>query len=567
MKLNSQLQGLCAFLVKRSLLKESVALDVQKKSNTANRPVIELLLEGQHLSESEIAKSQSTHFGLPHFDIQHLNSETLPQGLVSESLIRRHQVLPLKQRGDVLFVASANVLNTRAIKDLRLLTGLHIEWIVTPYADLLAKIEANLEQENQSFFSDMDDNEFENLDFDIVEEDAETAAESGDDDAPIVKFINKVILDGINQGASDIHFEPYEGRYRIRLRIDGILNEVVSPPHTLSARITSRLKIMSRLDIAERRVPQDGRFKMQLSKNRAIDFRVSTCPTLFGEKVVLRILDPSSAQIGIEALGYESKQKEQFLEVMTHSQGMILVTGPTGSGKTVSLYTALNILNQETVNISTAEDPVEINLVGINQVNINNKAGLNFASALRSFLRQDPDIVMVGEIRDLETAEIAVKAAQTGHLVLSTLHTNSAPETLIRLANMGVASYNIASAISLIMAQRLVRKLCSHCKEADPLAIAVLEKAGFEKSDIDKSEACKPKGCQHCTHGYSGRVGIFEVMPISEALQSMIMEDANALEIKKQAEKEGMVSLYQSGLKKVMDGKTSLEEIHRVIRE
>lgn len=566
MQTDAQLQGLCAFLAKRQLLDREDALSLQKKASQSQKPFIELLIEKGDISEHTIAKVQSEHFGLPLFDISSLNADNRLQGLVSESLIRRHQILPLTKRGDILFVASADVLNVRAIKDLRLLTGLHIEWVVVSHPALMQQIESSLSREQQQFFEELDDSAFEHLDFDIVEEDAGDAGETDQDDAPIVKFINKMILDGINQGASDIHFEPYESRYRIRLRIDGILQEVGSPPHTLAARITSRLKIMSRLDIAERRVPQDGRFKMQLSKNRAIDFRVSTCPTLFGEKVVLRILDPSSAQIGIEALGYEPEQKAHFLEAMSQSQGMILVTGPTGSGKTVSLYTALNILNQESVNISTAEDPVEINLSGINQVNINNKAGLTFASALRSFLRQDPDIVMVGEIRDLETAEIAVKAAQTGHLVLSTLHTNSAAETLVRLANMGVEPYNIASAITLIMAQRLVRKLCKSCKEADPLALAVFEKSGFNLAEKNTDKIAKAKGCSKCTNGYSGRVGIFEVMPISETLQLMIMQGENALQIQKQANEEGMKSLYQAGLQKVLDGKTSIEEIQRVIR-
>ncbi|MCB1871107.1 MAG: type IV-A pilus assembly ATPase PilB, partial [Gammaproteobacteria bacterium] len=387
------------------------------------------------------------------------------------------------------------------------------------------------------------------------------------DEAPVVRFVNKVLLDAINSSASDIHFEPYEKNFRVRFRQDGLLREIASPPVNLASRLVARIKVMSRMNIAEKRVPQDGRIKMVLSRNRSIDFRVNTCPTLYGEKVVLRILDPTSAQVGIEALGFEKEQQEAFLSALAKPYGMVLVTGPTGSGKTVSLYTGLNLLNQPDVNISTVEDPVEIQVAGINQVNQNTKTGLTFASALRAFLRQDPDIIMVGEIRDLETAEIAVKAAQTGHLVLSTLHTNDAPQTLTRLANMGIPAFNIASSVLLIMAQRLARRLCPHCKTPDNLPREALLEEGFEEQDLKGLTVFKPVGCDRCNKGYKGRVGIFQVMPVSEAMGRIIMEGGNSLQLAEQSMKEGVATLRQSGLKKVRDGITSLEEINRVTKD
>jgi type IV pilus assembly protein PilB len=416
--------------------------------------------------------------------------------------------------------------------------------------------------------SDLLDGDLESLDVTI--DDGEQKRDDGDmdiDDAPVVRFVNKVLLDAINSGASDIHFEPYEKTFRVRFRQDGMLNEVASPPVNIANRLTARVKVMSRMNIAERRVPQDGRIKMVLSRNRSIDFRVNTCPTLYGEKIVLRILDPTSAQVGIEALGFEEDQRKAFLAAIKKPYGMVLVTGPTGSGKTVSLYTALNMLNQPDVNISTVEDPVEIQVPGINQVNQNQKTGLTFAEALRAFLRQDPDIVMVGEIRDLETAEIAVKAAQTGHLVLSTLHTNDAPQTLTRLANMGVPAFNIASSVLLIMAQRLARRLCPHCKAPEDLPKEALLEEGFTEEDLNELTVYKPVGCDRCTRGYKGRVGIFQVMPVSEEMGRIIMEGGNSLQLAKQAAKEGVKNLRQSGLKKVKAGVTSLEEINRVTKD
>ncbi len=416
--------------------------------------------------------------------------------------------------------------------------------------------------------NDMLDEGLENLeiidDSDVAETDDITP---GNDDAPVVRFVNKILLDAIKKGASDIHFEPYEKIFRIRFRSDGMLHEVATPPINLAMRMTARLKVMSKMDIAERRVPQDGRIKMVLSKNRAIDFRVNTCPTLFGEKVVLRILDPTSAEIGIEKLGFEPEQQKAFLSAIHKPYGMVLVTGPTGSGKTVSLYTGLNIINTEDRNISTAEDPVEITVAGINQVNMNVKAGLTFATSLRAFLRQDPDIIMVGEIRDLETAEIAIKASQTGHMVLSTLHTNDAPQTLTRLLQMGIAAFNIASSVNLIMAQRLARRLCEHCKQPEDLPPKALLKAGFKQEELDTLTVYGPIGCDKCVKGYKGRVGIYQVMPITEALKTIIMEEGNALELAKQAESEGINDLRESGLNKIRMGITSLEEINRVTKD
>jgi type IV pilus assembly protein PilB len=420
-----------------------------------------------------------------------------------------------------------------------------------------------LEDESDALdITDIDSEELSGLE--VQEDKKEDDAGSGEDDAPIVVFINKILLDAIKKGASDLHFEPYEKSFRIRFRIDGILAEIARPPVSLSSRMSARLKVMSKLDIAERRVPQDGRIKLALSKKKSIDFRVSTLPTMWGEKIVMRILDSSSAMLGIDMLGYEAEQKKIYMEALDQPQGMILVTGPTGSGKTVSLYTGLNILNTEERNISTAEDPVEINLEGINQVQINNRAGLTFPSALRSFLRQDPDIVMVGEIRDLETAEISIKAAQTGHLVLSTLHTNSAAETLTRLLNMGVPSYNVASSVSIIIAQRLARRLCPQCKTHEELSQAQLAEQGFPSDELSEIKLFKPVGCEQCTGGYKGRVGIYEVIKISAKISSIIMEGGNSLDIAKQCQKEGYNNLRQSGLKKAMIGMTSLAEINRV---
>jgi type IV pilus assembly protein PilB len=465
-------------------------------------------------------------------------------------------------------VAVSDPTNLQALDEIKFHVGSNTEPVLVEENKLSVAIDRAMEA-NDASMADLTDEDLDDLDIAAEDDDkGEDVSEADIDDTPIVRFVNKVLLDAINKGASDIHFEPYEKMFRVRLRQDGILHEVASPPVNLANRIAARLKVLSRLDISERRIPQDGRMKMTLSKNRAIDFRVNTCPTLFGEKIVMRILDPSSAKLGIDALGYEEDQKQLYLDALARPYGMILVTGPTGSGKTVSLYTGLNILNTEGSNISTAEDPAEINLPGVNQVNVNPKVGLTFASALRAFLRQDPDIIMVGEIRDLETAEIAIKAAQTGHLVLSTLHTNDAPQTLTRLANMGVPPYNIASSVSLIIAQRLARRLCTHCKEPhDDIPKEALLKEGFSEDEVEGLTLYKPKGCDQCSNGYKGRVGVYQVMPISEAMGKIIMEGGNSMQLAEQAAKEGVADLRASGLKKVKDGVTSLEEINRVTKD
>lgn len=480
----------------------------------------------------------------------------------------KHRVLPIMKRGKRLFLAVADPTNLHALDEIRFQTSMSIEFVVVEDNKLQKAVEKAIEQADAAMPSLLDDDfDLENLEVTGGDEDPNAEALGRDDveDAPIVRFVNKILLDAIKKGASDIHFEPYEKIFRIRTRLDGVLKEVALPPVQLAVKIVARLKVMARLDIAERRVPQDGRIKMRLSKNRAIDFRVSTCPTLFGEKVVTRILDPSSAMLGIDALGYEPAQREIYLRFLAKPQGMILVTGPTGSGKTVSLYTGLNILNTEDCNISTAEDPAEINLPGINQVNVNPKVGLTFAAALRAFLRQDPDVIMVGEIRDLETAEIAIKAAQTGHLVLSTLHTNDAPQTLTRLVDMGVKPYAIATSVSLIIAQRLARKLCNNCKQQIEIPAEALRKEGFEEPDIANGiKVYKAVGCGQCTDGYKGRMGIYQVMPVTETIGRIIMQGGGALDISDQASKDGIWNLRRSGLEKVRAGMTSLEEINSV---
>ena len=519
----------------------------------------------------QIAIAAAHEFGVPLLDLDAVDLDLDVVKLVEEKLLTKHRILPLLQRGKRLYVAVCDPTNLQALDDVKFQTTLRIEPVVVEQDKLDARVARAIEavDTTMSNFEDEGDFDLENLEVTAGDEEVGEAITNADiDDAPIVRFVNKVMLDAIKRGASDIHFEPYEKHFRIRLRQDGVLNELARPPVALSMKIAARLKVMARLDIAERRIPQDGRIKMKLSKNRAIDFRVNTCPTLFGEKVVCRLLDPSSAQLGIDALGYEEFQKQLYLENLAKPYGMILVTGPTGSGKTVSLYTGLNILNTTDRNISTAEDPAEIMVPGINQVNVNPKVGLTFAAALRAFLRQDPDIIMVGEIRDLETAEIAIKAAQTGHLVLSTLHTNDAPKTLTRLVDMGVKPYAIASSVSLIIAQRLARKLCTNCKEPLDIPPEALKKEGFTHADIDGGMTIfTAKGCTQCTGGYKGRVGIYQVMPCSEQIGRIIMEGGNAIQIAEEAEKEGVTDLRTSALKKVKDGITSLEEINRVTIE
>jgi type IV pilus assembly protein PilB len=517
----------------------------------------------------QIAIAAAHEFGVPLLDLDAVDLDLDVVKLVDEKLLLKHRILPILQRGKRLFIAVCDPTNLQALDEIKFQTTLRIEAIVVEQDKLDARVGRAIEAVDTTMSSLEDDGEgfdLENLEVSGGEEDPGADVTTSDiDDAPIVRFVNKVMVDAIKKGASDIHFEPYEKHFRIRLRQDGVLTEIARPPVALAMKVSARLKVMARLDIAERRIPQDGRIKMKLSKNRAIDFRVNTCPTLFGEKVVCRLLDPSSAQLGIDALGYEEDQKQHYLNMLAKPYGMILVTGPTGSGKTVSLYTGLNILNTVDRNISTAEDPAEINMPGVNQVNVNPKVGLTFAAALRAFLRQDPDIIMVGEIRDLETAEIAIKAAQTGHLVLSTLHTNDAPKTLTRLVDMGVKPYAIASSVSLIIAQRLARRLCSNCKEPVDIPAEALLKEGFTKADIDNGMTIfGAKGCSQCTNGYKGRVGIYQVMPCSEHIGRIIMEGGNAMQIAAAAKAEGVADLRQSGLKKVKDGLTSLEEINRV---
>jgi type IV pilus assembly protein PilB len=565
---SSNLCGLARRLVLDGLLEDDQAAKAQESALKKRTHFVSYLVENKIATSSDIAWSGAQEFGVPLFDLDAMDMELAPARLVSEKLIRQHNALPLFKRSNRLYVAVSDPTNLGAIDEFKFHTGINTEAILVDEIQLHKAIETALEALDTTM-SELMDADLDNLD--VVSGDDDNhggdVSDSDIDDTPVVRFVNKVLLDAINSGASDIHLEPYEKEFRVRFRNDGVLHEVASPPRSLAMRIIARLKVMSRMNIAERRIPQDGRIKMNLSRNRSIDFRVNTLPTLYGEKVVLRILDGGAAQIGVDALGFEPEQKKLFTSAINKPYGMVLVTGPTGSGKTVSLYTGLNMLNSPDRNISTCEDPVEINLFGVNQVNVNPKAGLDFSLALRAFLRQDPDIIMVGEIRDLETAEIAVKAAQTGHLVLSTLHTNDAPQTLTRLANMGVPAYNIASAVHLIMAQRLARRLCNHCKAEHNLPQEMLLKAGFKPEQIKDLKIFAPAGCENCTSGYKGRVGIYQVMPVSEAMGRIIMEGGNSMQLATQAKAEGVSDLRESGLKKVAAGITSLEEIDRVTKE
>lgn len=561
--------GLARRLINDGLISEDDASKAQQQAREDHISLASYLVKNDYVKASSLANCASLEFGIPLLDLEALDLESIPAGLVPEKLIRQHHALPIQKRGNRLFVAISDPMNLVALDEFKFNTGISTEPVLVEEDKLDKILDKALEMVDTSMSMDgLLDDDLDNLEF--SSEDDQPGEDSGDsdiDDTPIVRFVHKVLLDAINKKASDIHFEPYERTYRVRFRLDGVLQEIASPPIALGPRVCARLKVMSRLDISERRVPQDGRMKMQLSKKRAIDFRVNTCPTLFGEKIVLRILDPSSTMLGIDILGYEENQKQLYLNALAKPYGMILVTGPTGSGKTVSLYTGLNTLNTPDRNISTAEDPAEINMPGINQVNVRPKVGLSFAAALRAFLRQDPDVIMVGEIRDLETAEIAIKAAQTGHLVLSTLHTNDAPQTLTRLANMGVPPYNIASAVSLIIAQRLARKLCEQCKTEDDAPQEALLEEGFTKSELKNLTIYKAVGCDQCTAGYKGRVGIYQVMPISEEMGRIIMEGGNAMQLADQAAKEGVADLRASGLKKVKNGIISLEEINRVTKD
>ena len=563
--------GLPQRLVQDGVVEEGAMLEAVNAARERKTNVVTQLVASGAAQARDIAVAASNEYGVPLFDIEAVNLDLEVVRLVSDKLLAKHRVLPLFRRGKRLFLAVADPTNLHAIDEVRFGTGLGVEAIVVEDDKLQKAIDKALEQvDNQmSALAEDGDVDLESLEVTGGEEDLEEKIGRDDvEDAPIVRFVNKVMLDAIRRGASDIHFEPFEKTYRVRLRMDGVLKEIAQPPVQLAPKLSARLKVMSRLDIAERRVPQDGRIKMKLSKNRAIDFRVSTCPTLFGEKIVLRILDPAQAMLGIDSLGYEPFQKELYTKYLAKPQGMILVTGPTGSGKTVSLYTGLNILNREDTNISTAEDPAEINLPGVNQVNVNPKVGLTFATAMRAFLRQDPDVIMVGEIRDLETAEIAIKAAQTGHLVLSTLHTNDAPQTLTRMVDMGVKPYAIATSVSLIIAQRLARRLCGNCKVPRDIPKEALLKEGF--TDIDVAAGLRvfgPKGCANCTDGYKGRVGIYQVLPVTDAIAHIILAGGSAPQIAEQAAKEGVWDLRRAGLEKVRNGLTSLEEVNSVTVE
>jgi len=563
--MSGAMRGLARRLVSDQLIEEAQVLAAINLAADQNIPLVSHLVSSQLVDSRQLAIVAAEEFGAPLLDLDAFDLQHSPEKLVDGKLIKKHGVLPLFRRPNRLFLAVSDPANIEALNEIKFHTGLNVDAIVVEEMKLATAIGQLLKQDEEKFGDAEQHNDIALDDLDIIdlkEEEKEEA--SMVDETPIVRFVNKTLLDAIRSGASDIHIEPYETAYRVRFRTDGILHEVTRPPINIAGRIASRIKIMSQMDISERRVPQDGRIKMKVSKTRAIDFRVNTLPTLWGEKIVLRILDPSSAQMGIDALGYEDVQKELYMKALHQHQGLILVTGPTGSGKTVSLYTGLNILNTNERNISTAEDPVEINLEGVNQVPVNNKIGLDFAAALRAFLRQDPDVVMVGEIRDLETAEIAIKAAQTGHMVLSTLHTNSAPETLTRLRNMGISAFNLATSVSLIIAQRLARRLCRHCKEKTEIPEKILKEQGFKEEELDDLLLFKAVGCDNCKAGYKGRVGIYEVVPITDNMSRIIMEDGNSIQIADQAQKEGFNSLRQSALQKVAQGMTSLEEANRL---
>ncbi|MFP3977857.1 type IV-A pilus assembly ATPase PilB [Marinobacter sp. KMM 10035] len=567
-KSNITLTGLARRFVDDGLLDEATAKDAFVQASQNRIPLITYLTQNQLADSAKLAFSAAMEFGVSVLDLSSFLPEMMPEGVVDDKLVRKHNALPLYKRGNRLFIAVSDPTNIQALDEIKFNTGLSTDAVLVDDAKLREAIERFLDSQDTSM-GDLDDADLEGVETEGGEQDDDDAVSASDvDDAPIVKYVNKMLLDAIRGGASDVHFEPYEKTYRVRYRTDGMLKEISRPSIKLAPKISARVKIMAQLDISERRIPQDGRIKMKLSKTKAIDFRVNTLPTLWGEKIVLRILDPSQAKLGIDMLGYEEDQKKLYMDALSQPQGMILVTGPTGSGKTVSLYTGLNILNTTDINISTAEDPAEINLEGINQVNVNTRVGLGFSEALRAFLRQDPDVIMVGEIRDLETANIAIKAAQTGHLVLSTLHTNSAPETLTRMMNMGVPAFNIATSVSLIIAQRLGRRLCSACKQPREVPNEALLAEGFTEEQIATGFTLyHPKGCDKCNGGYKGRVGIYEVVKVTDQLANMIMEEASSIQIAKQAEAEGFRNLRQSALLKVIEGVTSLEEANRVTKD
>jgi type IV pilus assembly protein PilB len=562
------LSGLARALAQHGLLSEYDADAIHTQAQSGGVTFVEQLLSNKRMTSSQLATFGSRAFGVPLLDLSAFDLDQIQRDLVDLRIAKSRRVLPLHKRGNRLYVATSDPANLQALDEVRFKTNLVVEPLVVEDDKLAQAINKLVEASGVTLkdVTSMDDLEVEMQDGAPIVSDEES---SEIEDAPVVKYIQKILLDAISAGASDIHFEPYEKFFRVRYRVDGILMEIAQPPLAIKDKVASRIKVISKLDISEKRVPQDGRMKLVLSKTKSIDFRVSTLPTLYGEKIVMRILDSAGVKLGIEALGYDPDQQQLLVHAIGRPYGMILVTGPTGSGKTVSLYTCLNILNQPGVNIATAEDPAEIQLAGVNQVNVNEKAGLTFAAALRSFLRQDPDIVMVGEIRDLETADIAIKAAQTGHLVLSTLHTNDAPTTLTRLLNMGVAPFNVASSVILITAQRLGRKLCTQCKQPEDIPPEALVRAGFSEEDIDGTwQPYGPIGCDHCKGtGYKGRVGVYQVMPISDDMRQLIMRSGNALDIAEQAKKEGIRDLRQSGLIKVRQGITSLEEIEAITNE
>ena len=565
--MNVPANGLLISLIRAGIIQDDQSGLLQDRARSEKKTLVTYLIDNDIVTSSQLAEICEQEYGIPLLDLDAFDLGEIPQKYLNAKLIEKHHALPIYTQGNTLYIAVSDPTNVTALEDFGFTFSLHTEALLVDERKLQYAINRLMEPTEDEFSKSMGDDAIGDLEVGDVDDARlqETAETNSEDDAPIVKYINKVLIDAVRKGASDLHFEPYEKKYRIRFRIDGILYEIATPPVNLANRFSARLKVMARLDIAERRLPQDGRIKLRLAKNKSIDLRVSTLPTMWGEKVVLRILDSSAASLNIEMLGFDDKQKQLYLDTLAKPQGMILVTGPTGSGKTVSLYTGLNILNTSELNISTAEDPVEINLPGINQVQINPKAGLSFASALRSFLRQDPDVVMVGEIRDLETAEIAIKAAQTGHLVLSTLHTNSAAETLTRLLNMGVPAFNVASSVTLIMAQRLARRLCPHCKQPHHIPDNELLEMGYTQQEISEGITLyKPAGCDECSNGYKGRVGIYEMLPMSESIANLIMEGGNSLQIADMAIKEGMMSLYRSGLEKARMGITSLAEVNRV---
>jgi type IV pilus assembly protein PilB len=557
------LPGLARALISAGKLGQKSAEEISKKAQASRNSFIAELTGSGAVSASDLAHTMSSAFGAPLLDLNAVDVNRLPKGLLDVKICQAFRVVVLSKRNNRLIVATADPSDQQAGEKIKFATQMGVDWIIAEYDKLTKMVEASSATATQEMDSLIgDDFEFDESTMESSATEDNDSATSEVEDAPVVKFLHKMLLDAFSMRASDLHFEPYEHTYRVRFRVDGELREIASPPIAIKDKLASRIKVISKMDISEKRVPQDGKMKLKIGPDRVIDFRVSTLPTLYGEKIVIRILDPSSARLGVDALGYEPEEKKRLLEAVGRPYGMVLVTGPTGSGKTVSLYTCLNLLNKPGVNISTAEDPSEIGMPGVNQVNVNDKAGLTFAAALKSFLRQDPDVIMVGEIRDLETADIAIKAAQTGHLVLSTLHTNDAPTTLTRMRNMGIAPFNIASSVILITAQRLARRLCPNCKAPADIPHETLLDAGFKEEDVDGTwTPYRPVGCSACNNGYKGRVGIYQVMPITEDIQRIILADGGALEIAKQAELDGVKSLRQSGLYKVRLGVTSLEEV------